>query len=122
MDGQTSNRSVPQLIVGFVILLCFVGALLALLWSGWYSPAVRQLVMDHFRVTVALPAAGLFAFLVVAIFQVAVGQIEFEVLGVKVAGAAGPIVMWVLCFLAITVGIGVSGRPMRGSAFDAMAA
>jgi EamA domain-containing membrane protein RarD len=68
------------IIIGFIVLLAIVLALLALLYVGWDKENVRQFVMDQFKVIVCLPAAGLFAFLVVAIFQVSAGQIQFKIL------------------------------------------
>jgi hypothetical protein len=48
-------------------------------------------------------AAG--AFTVVALFRTTEGKIKFEAFWLKFEGASGPIVMWILCFLAIVAGI-----------------
>lgn len=56
---------------------------------------------EHFAVVVGLPAALIAALFVVSIFEITIGPIEFEACGFKFRGASGPIVFWVICFLAI---------------------
>jgi hypothetical protein len=68
----------------------------------------RELLSQHCAVIVGLPVAGVFLFLVVFPFKQTDGPIEFEALTLKFWGAAGPVILWVLCFLAITVAIGSS--------------
>jgi hypothetical protein len=55
---------------------------------------------EHFAAVVGLPTAALAALFVVAIFEATTGPIEFEGLGFKFRGASGPIIFWVICFLA----------------------
>jgi hypothetical protein len=88
-------------IIGIFIVLAVFLALAALVVTQWDNPEVHTFVMDQFRVIVCLPAAGLFAFLIIAIFQVAVGQMQFKAFGIEFAGAAGPVIIWILAFLAI---------------------
>src|ERR1700736_633800 len=92
-------------IFAFIILLAFFGGLLTLLITQWNNPAIRQIVTEQIRVFVLLPAAGLFSIVIVALFQATSGNIKFEILTVKFEGAAGPIVMWIFCFLSILLGI-----------------
>jgi hypothetical protein len=104
IDGSTSWEKwfgVGIRVVGFIILGCFVIPLVVFVAGQWNNPAARQIVMDHLQATVGLPTAGVFAFLIVALFRSTEGQIEFEILTVKFKGAAGPIIMWVFCFLPI---------------------
>jgi hypothetical protein len=92
-------------IAAFAILAIVVGVLLVFVIQQWNNKEVREIVTAHLQATVGLPVAGVFAFLLVALFRTTEGRIRFEVIGVKFDGAAGPIIMWVLCFLAITVSI-----------------
>jgi hypothetical protein len=67
--------------------------------SDFYAIAVR-----HFLVVVGLPMAALAAMFVVLLFRVVTGgNISVSVLGLKFEGAAGPVIMWVICFLAIVL-------------------
>jgi hypothetical protein len=92
-------------IAAFAILAIIVGVLLVFVIQQWNNKEVREIVTAHLQATVGLPVAGVFAFLLIALFRTTEGRIRFEVIGVKFDGAAGPIVIWVLCFLAITVSI-----------------
>ena len=69
--------------------------------SMLYNPAVFQVGMTHFAATIGLPSAALASLAIVIILEGTAGPIEFAGLGFKFKGAAGPIVFWVLCFLAI---------------------
>jgi hypothetical protein len=62
---------------------------------------VEELAKQHFAAAIGLPCAALAALLLVTILEINAGRIEFKALGLEFKGAAGPIVMWVLCFLAI---------------------
>lgn len=70
--------------------------------EGW----VKEVIKDHFAATIGLPAAGVGAFLLVQVLQISAGKIEFEAFGVKFRGASGPVVLWVVCFLAVAAAVG----------------
>jgi hypothetical protein len=99
-------RSVAGWIVLFgAILLAgafIIGGTLTI-WTG--QPWLVEIAREHFAATVGLPAAALVALCIVYFLEHTGGPIEFEGLGFKFRGASGPIVLWVLCFLAITAGI-----------------
>jgi len=62
----------------------------------------NKVAEKHYAAIFGTPSAAAAAFLVVALFKVTSGQIEFETpLGFKFKGASGPIVLWIFCFLAI---------------------
>lgn len=85
-----------------IIGLTMVGLLIAVVWLKRTDQVLTQLVLDNFAAIIGLPFAFLAAFIVVALFRQSEGAIEFEAIGVKLKGAAGQIVLWVICFLAIT--------------------
>jgi hypothetical protein len=66
---------------------------------------IVEVVKLHFAATVGLPLAAIASICVVLLFKYATGPIEFKVLGFEFHGASGPIVLWVMCLLAITLGI-----------------
>ena len=58
---------------------------------------------QHFAAIVALPAIAALAFLIVITFEARFDAIEMEFFGVvKFKGAAGPIILWVLCVLTMS--------------------
>lgn len=62
-------------------------------------------IQKNFAATVVMAFAALVALFVVLLLQYSAGQIEFEVPGFKFRGASGPVVLWVLCFMAATASI-----------------
>jgi hypothetical protein len=88
-------------IIGVRILVLFVAAFLVLVFTDWIQSDVRSVVIAHSGAIVVLPAAGVFALLVVAIFQFTSGNVEFEVPGFKFKGASGPILMWIIAYAVI---------------------
>jgi hypothetical protein len=75
------------------------------LLTEWANPNWNKVAFNHFPATVGLPAAAAAAFAIVGVFRTTEGQIKFEIPGFKFEGAAGPIMMWIMCFLAIAAAI-----------------
>jgi len=61
---------------------------------------VHTLVVEHVRAMVGIPMAAGTAFCILLIFEARAGHVEFEALGFKFRGGAGPAVIWVFAFLA----------------------
>lgn len=87
-------------ILGIIIFL-------VLLWNVFFNFDERgQILKEHFSAIVGIPVAAGTALIVVASLRFMEGQIEIEVSDRgKFKGATVPIIMWLLCFLAITGGI-----------------
>jgi hypothetical protein len=68
--------------------------------GGWWRIGVV-----HFATVVGLPCAGIAALCLVVVLQTVAGDVEFKIGWFEFHGAAGPIVMWVLCFVAISSAI-----------------
>ena len=45
--------------------------------------------------------------LIVSTFRITAGDLDFELFGMRLKGAAGPVVLWVLVFLAMVSGVAV---------------
>ncbi len=58
-------------------------------------------------------AAG-FATIVVVLFRANTGTLEFSALGIRFQGPSGPILLWVVAFLAIAVAIRLFAGPLPG--------
>jgi hypothetical protein len=67
--------------------------------------ALGRISEEHARAVLGVPWAGGAALIVVLILRTAFGAVEFKILGVEFKGASGPIVMFLLCFLAETLAI-----------------
>ena len=88
------------------LLLYFCGFLIyhpvrATSANGWFL----QLIQMHFAATLGVPLCGIASACVVLVLKSASGPIEFEVLGLRFRGAAGPVILWVLCFLVMILAV-----------------
>jgi len=88
------------------VTVCAAAILFVLfLYTEWRNPRWTEVVFRHFPVTVGLPIAAVIAFNVIAIFRTFEGKIKVTILGVTFEGASGLIIMWIACFMAISVAI-----------------
>jgi hypothetical protein len=90
-----------------IVSVCITVPLFALplylaLWQQ--QPWMIQLISSHFAAVVGLPGAALLSFLLVVLLEARFDRVEMEFGGlVRFRGASGPVVLWVLCFLAISL-------------------
>src|SRR5439155_21381160 len=66
---------------------------------------LADLLTKHYAAMVGVPLSAVTAFCIVSLLKVTNGPIEFEAPGFKFRGASGPIVLWILCFLAIALAL-----------------
>jgi hypothetical protein len=64
------------------------------------------LIEKHYAATIGVPLSAITAFCIVLLLKVVnAGPVELEALGFKFRGAAGPVVLWIFCFLAVIFGV-----------------
>ena len=68
---------------------------------------LKELIRESPRAIIGLPTAFLSSYCLVLFLEANSGKIEFEALGFKFRGAAAPVIMWILVFLAIVSGIAI---------------
>jgi hypothetical protein len=74
------------------------------LWKS--EPWIVNTFQQHFAAIVGLPGMALLAFVIVVMLEWRFDKIEMELVGfLKFQGAAGPIVLWVLCFIAMALSV-----------------
>ncbi len=61
--------------------------------------------IKHSAATICLPLASIGAVCLVFFLKAHIGPIEIEAFKVKFRGASGPIILWILCFLAMVFSI-----------------
>jgi hypothetical protein len=64
---------------------------------------IVEVAQKHFAATVCLRFAALAALCLVVILEINAGRIEMHGFGLTFRGAAGPIIMWIFCFLALVI-------------------
>jgi hypothetical protein len=69
------------------------------------EPWMMDVFREHPGAVLGLPLAALAALCIVLFLEAKSGRIEFEGFGFKFRGASGEIILWVICFLAITSSI-----------------
>lgn len=78
------------------------------LFKGWVAkPEVRALAN--------FATAATFSLLVVLLLKFTAGDIDVGAWGLKFKGSSGPVIFWVLCFLASVHGITKISKTEKGS-------
>ena len=65
--------------------------------GSWFLAVIES----HYAATIAVPLSGVSALCVVLALKATTGPIEFEAFGFKFRGASGPLVFWLICFIAM---------------------
>ena len=109
-DVTTTDRNrFVQWCLKFLVLWTIVVGI-GLWWTCFFLTWPGEWVniyFNHFPVTMGIPCAMLGAVIICTLFRTIEGRIKFGGLGFTFDGAAGPIVMWVLCFLAFVTSVRV---------------
>ena len=88
--------------IGLVAVTYFPVIRAALNQDSWLLEIFRQ----HYAAIFGLPGAALLSFILVVVFEARFDRIEMEIANVlKFRGASGPVILWVLCFLSMTLAI-----------------
>jgi hypothetical protein len=66
--------------------------------DNWLLSVLQQ----HYAATLGVPMSAVAALCIVLLLETAAGPIEIETPWLKFRGAAAPVILWVLCFLAMT--------------------
>ena len=90
----------------------FVGLLLPIAFTAiWCISAPKhfftEFVFQNYVTFFILPYGAFFAYYLVLTLEHSRGPIEIEFMGLKFKGAAGPIIFWLLIFLALVLALNV---------------
>lgn len=107
MTDEQFSRTMKQ---GGVALF-FLGLVVYAVLLGLYAFGVERVVAmlgDKPPYTFGLPICGLAAFAVVSVLERlapakadSAGQLEFKAFGLTFSGPAGPVTLWVVCYLVL---------------------
>jgi hypothetical protein len=93
---------------GLLRALMAMLALIVVLSTYWIAailapafPYLGDVLHDHIAAIVGLPASAAVSFILVVFLRQIQGPIEIEGWGFKFTGAAGSLVIWLVCFLAL---------------------
>jgi hypothetical protein len=102
-DEPTKSRAF--VLVVFAAILYLIAGFGVIATNHQFLIGDQQIVKEHFPVVMGLPLAAALSFLIVILLPQAYGKIEFKIVGMSIKGAAGPVVLWVLCFLVIAAAV-----------------
>jgi hypothetical protein len=108
MSDQPSTEVAVQWAAFAIAVAICVGAFFMLFfaWLGSRGAEWRsKLLENHFPAVIGLPVAAAGAFIIVTLFRQAAGPIKIRGWGLDIEGAGGPVLLWVVCFIAISVAI-----------------
>jgi hypothetical protein len=91
----------PRLLGAVVVIAYFAFLIRSFFVAGWVS----DLMKNHYAFFVGVPASAIVAYVLVSVLETTRGKVEFEAVGFKFKGASGPIVLWVIVFLALVIAI-----------------
>jgi hypothetical protein len=69
------------------------------------QPTYPKLVYERFSAIIGLPMAAVTSLIVVVFLHQSQGNIEIEIGKLRLTGASGQIVLWLVCFITIAVAI-----------------
>lgn len=104
LSAKSRQRIAVIAVVGGAV---FGASYLSLLmyWSWKDDSWMLAILKEHFAAAVGGPCAAFAAMLVVLLLRYTGGPMEIKGFGLEFKGAAGPIMLWIFCFLAITSAI-----------------
>ncbi len=104
-SGVRGTSRAPY-VPGAIALVCYL-AFVGLGTFYWKTGWILVLFRTQYAFFVGLPFACMLAYFLVGTMENTRGNIEFEFVGLKFKGASGPIIMWVIVFLALVVSMRV---------------
>lgn len=103
------KRLLPWLLL--LILLIIAGVYAYMIFGTGVNEVFLDLYKKNFLVIIGLPLAAVASLFLVLILEYSRGPIEFAAFGFSFKGASGPLIMWVICFLAIATAFKLLWNP-----------
>ncbi len=105
------RRFTIRILLGGMIVLGAYGFLFVMFHSLYPGNPEENWVLSvlyhHYAAALGVPMCAVAALCIVLILETAAGPIQVETTWFKFRGAAAPIIVWILCFLAMTVAMAI---------------
>jgi hypothetical protein len=106
---------------GVVVLIVGVVVYAVMLFRSWLVVTFpfREEIKANPGYLVGLPCSAVAAFGIVSMLEISAGKLEFKAFNLDFTGPAGPVTLWVLCYLTLVGSIrmvGHSNQQAKGSA------
>jgi len=107
-SSQSDQQTLLSQVFGWIAAVlgfAFVGWVLYMVYDAAKYHFWDRIVLEHFASIIGLPCAAVASLILVLVLRTVAGKTEFKFLGFEFKGASGPIIMWILCFLAAALAI-----------------
>ena len=98
-----------SLIILWIVIFSSIYFTIRIFWivlsSVEYTDMMVRFIFTKAPAVLGVPFSAALALAVVLMLRTTQGPVRFRALGLRFDGASGPIVMWVLCFLATSAAI-----------------
>src|SRR5262245_37516985 len=102
--GSASHRVTWIAAVSGVVIMVGIFCLMVNFYAR--RPAIlEEVAKTHFRAIMGTPMAIMTSLATVTFLRVTAGSLEFKAFGFELKGASGPVVLWIVTYLAIVAGI-----------------
>src|ERR1700722_14462047 len=105
-SGQYESGERTRKLMGWSIVAAGLGFIFwfgAEVFIGSLRDVVFNMARIHYGTVVGIPCCALGALFIVLLLRNVAGDIHLTFWGANFAGASGPIIMWILCFWALTL-------------------
>ena len=68
---------------------------------------LKSLMIENAKASIGIPLSMIFSTVLVIVFERYSGEIQLKISGFELKGASAPLILWVVCFLAIVTGISI---------------
>jgi hypothetical protein len=103
--GDQAASLFTRLVATFGAVFLGVASTIVFFWTIPEAGVLKDVISKHFLAVTGIPLSAIAATVVISMFRVTAGRIEFKALGFQFRGASGPVVLWIFCFLAFVSGL-----------------
>ena len=113
--------TVRKTIVWLVLVGSIIYVITLIAFVAEYGPALKLLGSEP-TYTIGLPIAAFVAFAIICVFETwapspknAEHKVEFKAFGLMFSGPSGPVILWILCYLALVASTHIVKAPEKTS-------
>ena len=107
-NGNDALKRKHRQVVVLLLMVAFISLAIISFGRIVYLVLFKMTVdylQDHFTVIIGLPISAAVSLGIVTLLRQTEGNINFKLCGIKLSGAGGSIVLWVICYLSISFSI-----------------
>ena len=111
MEANDDNRTSTVIRIGGIVALLLPIAFVGIWCIRYPCHFFTGFIFQNYVTFFILPYGAFFAYFLVLTLEHSRGPIELDFMGLKFKGAAGPIVFWIMIFLALVLALNLLWVP-----------